>query len=334
MDELLLTYIIPLYNTEHYVLRCLHSIVNQQLWPDDYEVLVVDDGSTDGSRAVVEAFARDNRQVKLLTQENLGVSAARNHALDCVRGRYIMFVDSDDRLEDDVIHGLVQRAIDDDLDVLSFNYNCEDSQGKVLPHTRDDNYASTPVMTGCDFLDGHSMTPYVWRFLIKRDYLEQGGWHFDTSLIACEDGALISNFLLNAPRMAHDDTVAYCYVNRSDSAMHKTDKDHLRRRICSQVDAAVSIDATARQFEAATGRKAPASVDGVRNVYLYFSMTKALTCGLVDEVLERIRKADLFPFPCIGPEADYHGLKWKMIHRLMMVPGLWRFLSKIYQKIK
>lgn len=334
MDELLLTYIIPLYNTEHYVLRCLHSIVNQQLWPSDYEVLVVDDGSTDGSRAIVEAFVQDHSQVKLLTQENLGVSAARNHALDCARGRYIMFVDSDDRLEDDVIHGLVQRAIDDDLDVLSFNYNCEDSQGKVLPHTRDDNYASTPVMTGYDFLNGHSMTPYVWRFFIKRDYLAQRGWRFDTSLIACEDGALIAGFLLNAPRMAHDDTVAYCYVNRSDSAMHKTDKDHLRRRICSQVDAAASIDATARQFEASTGKKAPASVDGVRNVYLYFSMTKALTCGLVDEILDRIRKAGLFPFPCIGPEADYHGTKWKMIHRLMMVPGLWRFLSKIYQMIK
>ena len=334
MDELLLTYIIPLYNTEHYVLRCLHSIVNQQLWPDDYEVLVVDDGSTDGSRAVVEAFIQDYPQVKLITQENSGVSAARNFALNRARGRYIMFVDSDDRLEDDVVHRLVQHAVDDDLDVLSFNYCCEDSQGNVLSHTRDDNYGSTPVMTGCDFLDGHSMTPYVWRFLIKRDYLERGGWHFDTSLIVCEDGALIVGFLLNAPRMAHDDTVAYCYVNRSDSAMHNTDKEHLRRRICSQVDAAVSIDATARQFEAATGRKAPASVDGVRNVYLYFSMTKALTCGLVDEVLERIRKAGLFPFPCIGPEADYHGSKWKMIHRLMMVPGLWRFLSKIYQKIK
>lgn len=334
MDELLLTYIIPLYNTEHYVLRCLHSIVNQQLWPDDYEVLVVDDGSTDGSRAVVEAFIQDYPQVKLITQENSGVSAARNLALNSAHGRYIMFVDSDDRLEDDVVHRLVQHAVDDDLDVLSFNYCCEDSQGNVLSHTRDDNYGSTPVMTGCDFLDGHSMTPYVWRFLIKRDYLERGGWHFDTSLIVCEDGALIAGFLLNAPRMAHDDTVAYCYVNRSDSAMHNTDKEHLRHRICSQVDAAVSIDATARQFEAATGRKAPASVDGVRNVYLYFSMTKALTCGLVDEVLERIRKAGLFPFPCIGPEADYHGLKWKMIHRLMMVPGLWRFLSKIYQKIK
>lgn len=334
MDELLLTYIIPLYNTEHYVLRCLHSIVNQQLWPSDYEVLVVDDGSTDGSRAIVEAFVQDHAHVKLLTQENSGVSAARNHALDNARGRYIMFVDSDDRLEDEVVHRLVQHAVDDDLDVLSFNYRCENSQGNSLPHTRDDNYGSTAVMTGCDFLDGHSMTPYVWRFLIKRDYLERGGWRFDTSLIACEDGALIARFLLNAPRMAHDDTVAYCYVNRSDSAMHKTDKDHLRRRVYSQVDAAASIDTSARKFEAATGRKAPASVDGVRNVYLYFSMTKALTCGLVDEVLERIRKAGLFPFPCIGPEADYHGPKWKIIHRLMMVPGLWRFLSKIYQMIK
>ena len=178
------------------------------------------------------------------------------------------------------------------------------------------------------------MTPYVWRFFIKRDYLAQRGWRFDTSLIVCEDGALIASFLLNAPRMAHDDTVAYCYVNRSDSAMHNTDKDHLRRRICSQVDAAASIDAAARQFETSTGKKAPASVYGVRNVYLYFSMTKALTCGLVDEVLDRIRQAGLFPFPCVGPEADYQGVKWKLIHSLMMRPRLWKLLSNIYQKVR
>ena len=334
MNEILLTYIIPVYNTERYVLRCLQSIVNQQLWPDDYEVLVIDDGSTDGSRAVVEAFAAEHRQVKLLTQQNAGVSAARNLAMDNARGRYLMFVDSDDRLGDDVIHRLVQRAIDDELDVLSFNYECEDAQGNVLPHSREDNYATTPVVTGYDFLKGHSMTPYVWRFLLRREYLQQGGWRFDPSLIVCEDGALIARFLLNAPRMAHEDTIAYCYVNRSDSAMHNPDKEHLRRRVFSQVDAAASINATARQFEATAGHPAPASVDGVRNVYLFFSMTKALTCGMVDEVLDRISKAGLYPFPCVGPEADYHGVKWKIIHRLMMVPGLWKLLSKIYQKVR
>ena len=334
MNEILLTYIIPVYNTERYVLRCLQSIVNQQLRPDDYEVLVVDDGSTDGSRAVVEAFAAEHRQVKLLTQQNAGVSAARNLAMDNARGRYLMFVDSDDRLGDDVIHRVVQRAIDDDLDVLSFNYECEDAQGNVLPHSREDNYATTLVATGYDFLKAHSMTPYVWRFLLRREYLQQGGWRFDPSLIVCEDGALIARFLLNAPRMAHEDTIAYCYVNRSDSAMHNPDKEHLRRRVFSQVDAAASINATARQFEAQTGQPAPASVDGVRNVYLFFSMTKALTCGMVDEVLDRISKAGLYPFPCVGPEADYHGAKWKIIHRLMMVPGLWKLLSKIYQKVR
>ena len=334
MNEILLTYIIPVYNTEQYVLRCLQSIVGQHLWPDDYEVLAVDDGSTDGSRAIIEAFSRDYAQVKLLTQDNAGVSAARNLALDHARGRYIMFVDSDDCLADDVMHKLLQRALDEDLDVLSFNYSCEDSSGNELPHTRQDNYATTGAATGYDFLKAHSMTPYVWRFLIRREYLQREGWRFDTSLIACEDGALISRFLLNAERMAHDDTVVYRYVNRSDSAMHNPDPEHLRRRVFSQVDAAALIDTAARQFEASTGLKAPASVDGLRNVYLYFSMTKALTCGLVDEVLGRIRSAGLFPFPCVGPEADYQGMKWKVIHLLMMRPGLWKMLSALYRKVK
>lgn len=334
MDGILLTYIIPVYNTGQYVLRCLQSIVDQHLPSGDYEVLVVDDGSTDDSRAVIETFAGCHPQVKLLTQDNSGVSAARNMALDHARGQYVMFVDSDDYLCDDVVSGLLQRAIDLGLDVLSFNYCCRDVQGGELPHTRDDNYATTDVTTGLDFLGSHSMTPYVWRFMIRRDYLSSGQWRFDPTLIVCEDGALISRFLLNATRVAHDDMVAYCYVKREDSAMHNTDLEHLRRRIFSQVDAAASIHAGARQFEAATGKSAPASVDGVRNVYLYFSMTKALTCGLVDEVVRRIREAGLFPFPCVGPEADYHGTKWKVIHSLMMQPRLWSLLSRVYRMIK
>jgi glycosyltransferase involved in cell wall biosynthesis len=334
MSNLLLTYIVPVYNTEAYVLQCLQSIVGQGLDAEDYEVLAVDDGSTDTSLAVVEAFAREHTQVRLLTQANKGVSAARNLALDNARGRYVMFVDSDDRIKENAVPRLLKRAMDESLDVLSFNYSRMDVDGNQLPHTRDDNYATTAVTTGYEFLKTHSMTPYVWRFIVRRDYLEQGKWRFDPSLIVCEDGALIAQFLLNAPRVAHEGQEIYCYVNRADSAMHNPDRDHLRRRICSQVDSAASIDATARQFESQTGRKAPASVDGVRNVYLYFSMTKALTTGFVDEILERIRKAGLFPFPCVGPEADYYGVKWKIIHLLMMRPILWRMLSKVYSMIR
>lgn len=334
MSELLLTYIVPVYNTEAFVLQCLQSIINQGLDTNQYEVLVVDDGSTDSSRAIVEKFAGEHPQVRLLVQANSGVSAARNLALDNARGRYLMFLDSDDCIREEVIPPLLKRVMDEDLDVLSFNYCRLDVNGNPLPHTREDNYATTAVSTGYDFLTAHSMTPYVWRFLVRRDYLEQGRLRFDTSLIVCEDGELIARFLLNAPRVAHDDQEVYCYVKRDDSAMHNPDREHLHRRICSQVDSAVSINATARQFEASTGLKAPASVDGLRNVYLFFSMTKALTTGLVDEILERIRKAGLYPFPCVGPEADYHGVKWKIIHLLMMQPSLWRTLSKVYRMIR
>lgn len=334
MDGLLLSYIIPLYNTEAYIVRCLRSIIAQGLPEGGYEVIVVDDGSTDGGRELVEALAAEHPQVRLLSQTNAGVSAARNKALDAARGRFVQFVDSDDYLAEDMMQPLLQRAIDESLDVLVFNYNCVDADGNDRPHDRDDNYLSTAAMTGLDYLEHHSMTPYVWRFLVRRDYLNQGNWRFDTSLIVCEDGALIARFLLNAPRVAHDGSAPYNYASRGDSAMHNPDPEHLKQRIFSQVDAAISIDEVIKHYEAQTGLKAPASVAGVRNVYLYFSLTKAMTCGLVEEVVARMRRSGLYPFPCVGPEANYYGMKWKVIHRVMMNLPLWTFLSKVYRLIK
>lgn len=334
MDGLLLSYIIPLYNTEAYIVRCLRSIIAQDLPEGGYEVIVVDDGSTDGGRELVEALAAEHPQVRLLSQTNAGVSAARNKALDAARGRFVQFVDSDDYLAEGMMQSLLQRAIDESLDVLVFNYNCVDADGNDRPHDRDDNYPSTAAMTGVDYLEHHSMTPYVWRFLVRRDYLNQGNWRFDTSLIVCEDGALIARFLLNAPRVAHDGSAPYNYASRGDSAMHNPDPGHLKQRIFSQVDAAVSIDEVIKHYEARTGLKAPASVAGVRNVYLYFSLTKAMTCGLVEEVVARMRRSGLYPFPCVGPEANYYGMKWKVIHRVMMNLPLWTFLSKVFRLIK
>lgn len=334
MEIPLLTYIVPVYNTEPYVLRCLRSILDQGLNAEQYEVLVVDDGSTDGSRAVVETMANDYPQVRIITQANAGVSAARNLALSHARGRYVQFVDSDDYLEPGMMAALLERAALEDLDILLFNYECVDGDGKPLPHVRGDNYAATAVIDGVAYLESHVMTPYVWRFLISRDYLDRGQWRFDESLIVCEDGALIAHLLLNARRMAQADAAVYRYVKRPGSAMHSGDSGHLRRRIMSQVDSAALIDATIRDYEASAGKSAPISVAGLRNVYLYFALTKALMCGCVEPTIDRMRQAGLYPFPCVGPEANYHGMKWKLIHWPMMHPRLWQLLSKVYRIIK
>ena len=334
MGEPLLTYIVPVYNTAAYLPRCLQSIIDQPVAADDCEVIVVDDGSTDGSGDIVERFGRDYPQVRLLVQRNAGVSAARNLALDNARGRYVAFVDSDDYLEDGAAAVMLDRVVDDELDVLVFNFSRVQPDGTDCQDDSVVRDETTPVTTGVGYLENHVLTPYVWRYLVRRGLIEGSGLRFDTSLIACEDGEFIARFMLAASRVAHQDILGYRYVNRGDSAMHRADMDHVRRRLFSQVDAAASIDSTIKDFESQQGREAPASVAGLRNVYLYFAMTKALTCGCVDDVLQRIRQAGLYPFPCIGAEANYQGKKWAVIHRLMMHPTLWKCLSGIYRMIK
>lgn len=335
MSEILLTYIVPVYNTEAYLDRCLQSLVNQGLAEDAYEVLVVDDGSTDGSRGVVEKFAVTHPQVRLIAQANAGVSAARNLALSQATGRYVQFVDSDDYLEPAVMGPLLHQAMSDNLEMLLFNFRKVDEQGTTLEHFRSsDDAAVTSVTTGVGFLESHRLMPYVCWYLLQRDYLNDMQARFDSSLVVCEDGAFITGLLLNANRVAYRDVTPYCYVMRSGSAMHNAEREHQRRRIFSQVDAAASIEQTCRQYTAREGRDVPASVRGLRNVYLYFSMTRALTAKCVDEVVARMREAGLFPFPCVGPEANYHGMKWRLIHSLMMRPSLWRVLSVLYCKIK
>lgn len=336
MSNVLLTYILPVYNTAPYLTKCLQSLINQGLQPDEYEVIAVDDGSSDNSREVIEALAKDHPQIRLITQANAGVSAARNKALDSARGRFVQFVDSDDYLEENVMGALLHRAVDEDLDVLMFNFKWVDTEGNFIKVSKplDEMPASTPVMSGPEFLSQYPLMQYVCWYLVRREHLNDLNLRFDTSLIACEDGALAAKFLLHAKRVAFSDETPYCYVNRSDSAMNNTDRNHLRRRIFSQIDAAASINRSIKEYEATTGTQSPASVTGLRNLYLFFSMTKSLTCGCVDEAVGHMRELGLYPFPCIGPEINYIGTKWKILHGLMMHPRVWSLLSRIYGMVK
>lgn len=91
-----LTIIIPVYNVEKYVGRCIESCLKQDLSPKEYEILVVNDGSKDGSIDIVRRYARENENIRIIEQENAGLSAARNHGIKEARGEYLWFVDSDD----------------------------------------------------------------------------------------------------------------------------------------------------------------------------------------------------------------------------------------------
>ena len=115
----MISVIIPVYNTEKYLDRCIRSVLNSTY--KDFEVLLIDDGSVDGSLEICRAYCRLDRRVRLLTQKHGGVSEARNRGIQESRGEWLVFVDSDDFISEDFFDLIAQKK-HQSCDLLIFDF--------------------------------------------------------------------------------------------------------------------------------------------------------------------------------------------------------------------
>ena len=106
-----LSIVIPIYNVEKYLYTCLLSIMTQDIPLTDYEVILINDGSSDGSLVIAERFAAQYSNIRLISQENRGLSGARNRGIEEAQGEYIWFIDSDDYIEIDCISVLDRKSV-------------------------------------------------------------------------------------------------------------------------------------------------------------------------------------------------------------------------------
>ncbi|MBR3858658.1 MAG: glycosyltransferase [Bacteroidaceae bacterium] len=118
-----LSIIIPVYNVEQYIGRCLQSCLSQpHVTPGEYELVIVNDGTKDNSMAIVEEMTRGCTNVTIINQQNQGLSMARNAGLKAAQGEYVWFIDSDDWIEDNCLHGIIERLERTKVDVLQLQY--------------------------------------------------------------------------------------------------------------------------------------------------------------------------------------------------------------------
>lgn len=122
MDEILVSVIVPVYNTEKYLEQCLNSILDQTL--REIEVICVDDGSQDGSVAMIQKMAAEDERLHLLTQKNAGGGAARNLGLSRAKGKYLMFLDSDDFFHPQLLEKMVQRCEETGAQICTCKARC------------------------------------------------------------------------------------------------------------------------------------------------------------------------------------------------------------------
>jgi glycosyltransferase involved in cell wall biosynthesis len=211
-----LSIIIPIYGVENYLSKCVDSVLNQDY--GDYEIILVDDGSPDACPAICDEYAAIHENIRVVHRENGGLSAARNSGIKVALGEYIMFVDSDDYIEPNVLGGLIAQMELDNLDVLRYNYKNVNEQYEIFHPNKDpkrDVDYSEFVTDGEDFLNNR-LGPgcYAWQFVIKRELLEdcifKEGIYF-------EDTDWTPRMLLKAKRLASTSMVVYNYLWREGS---------------------------------------------------------------------------------------------------------------------
>lgn len=158
--------IVPVYNVENYVSKCIESIINQTY--KDVEIIIVNDGSTDKSGDICDYYSKKDARIILIHQENQGLSMARNNALDIASGDYIGFVDSDDWIAPDMYGTLYNNAIEHDADISMCNFYYVSETGECSPYSNENQ--PIKVLEGIHKI-AHNIrlnNDYVWNRLYRR----------------------------------------------------------------------------------------------------------------------------------------------------------------------
>lgn len=226
----LISIIVPIYNSEKYIKRCIDSIINQSY--RNIEIILIDDGSTDNSRNICEKYSNIDSRIKVISKKNGGVSSARNEGITNAKGEYIMFVDADDWIEKEAIETLYNALKEHNVDIVRGNFFCNNDKGNFKIEKQNkyknikiqENDKSLKVDIINDLLLG-KIKAYVWLLLIKKDLLINKKILFNTNISFMED-------LIFYIRLFSDDNVSfyildqdiYCYYSNNNSATKSQNK--------------------------------------------------------------------------------------------------------------
>ena len=220
--------IMPVYNSDQYLREAVDSVIRQDL--DDFELILVDDGSTDGSGKICDEYAAAYPNIRVIHQENRGICAARNRGLDIADGEYIGFCDNDDILLQGALSDSYARAGRDGLDLM--RYNCakryENREGKVWESVLD--YPEV-VIRREDFPAYYSLfrNNTVWTALYRRSIIEKNHIRFDEGMrCGHEDVHFNLQFIPHCEKIGYNPTVYYWWKQRD---IHSTSRKFSREGV-------------------------------------------------------------------------------------------------------
>ena len=315
MDNIKVSVIVPVYNASQYISKTLNSIIAQDF--DSYEIIVIDDGSTDNSLEIIkDTLNQCNVSNKVIHQENAGVSLARNVGIDESKGKYLVFIDADDYVSENHLSSLYNGKTDFSLTLYA------KKQGDKL--TNLDSYSQDLISTQ-EFIEmelNMQITFNFFQLMYKSDIIKNNNIRFTPGIVYGEDTEFAHKALNYGDTIAINNEVTYYYVQHSQSAINTT--EYRRFDI-------VEIFENIAEFYRKNGKKEfadlivtsriPKAIFGNMNFFFYNGYD-------FDEVIAKMKELDLFE-----KLSKYQGdFKFKLKIRLFLLnPKLY---YKTWKKIK
>lgn len=234
--------IIPVFNTEAYLREALDSVLGQTL--QEIEVICIDDGSTDGSRAILEEYAAEDDRMRVYGQANSGLSKTRNNGISVASGEYILFMDSDDAIEADALRQLYAKVKGESLDICFFDASSFSEEGMAQVCAEYDEYykrskAYDDVCSGVDLMielfANADYLPSACMYLVCRAFIEVQGISFHEGILH-EDNAFTFHCLIRAQRVSHSNNAFYRRRVRGGSITRTLSFDHVYGYFACYVD--------------------------------------------------------------------------------------------------
>lgn len=215
-ENIKISIIVPVYNVEKYIIKCLESVKRQSF--DNFECLIIDDGSKDNSIELAEKYVKDDNRFKIYHKENGGLSDARNYGINLSKGEYLFFLDSDDYIADTLLADAYQMAKKYDSDIVCFDmmYVYEDGRDNEISSGGDFEVTSYQENKSLIFINNSANNKLYKRTFLEDKRFIKGMWY--------EDLAVVPAWLARANNVSHVGKALYYYVQRSGSISHSADE--------------------------------------------------------------------------------------------------------------
>lgn len=231
-----LSIIVPMYNSEAYLPKCLDSLLHQDIPLEQYEIILVNDGSPDGCLGLAQQYASRFSNIVVLSQENKGTSGARNTGMHYASGKYICFVDPDDYVLENSFRRIIDRMEEESLDVLRFGYTEVDEHyqpTKSCKHPEEPDY-SPGIMDGFSFMaERLGVACYVWTYLFRTSLLKDNELYFMEG-VYFDDTPWLPKVMALAKRVDSIDFKRYFYLIRNNSLVQSVSTKSIHRKIDGQ----------------------------------------------------------------------------------------------------